>query len=55
MLVTDDIYNLTIEFILPNVRFFGIDQNVASALDPNCVSKSGGELDEDLLLVWKRT
>jgi hypothetical protein len=51
MFITDNIYDLAINLILPHVSFLGIDQNISPTLDPNCVAEARRELDKDSLLI----
>ena len=54
MFVADNIYDLTIDLVLPHVCFLGINQDKSSTLDPNGVAETRWELDENSLLIRQR-
>jgi hypothetical protein len=53
MFVTDNIYDLAINLILPHVCFPGINQDIASTFDPDGIAETREELDKNELLVWQ--
>ena len=55
MLTTNDIDDLSAELVLSHFCLFGINQDIPTTLDPDCVSKSRGKFDEDDLLIWQET
>jgi len=53
MFSTNNIYDLAIYLILPDVCFLGINQDKSSAFDPDGVAEPRGKLDKQSPLVWK--
>jgi hypothetical protein len=55
MLISDDIHDFPMQFIISCASLFGIDQNIPSTLDPDRVSKARKQFDKDGLLIWEST
>src|ERR1700709_1865215 len=53
VLISDDIHDFPMQFIISCTGLFRIDQTLASALDPDRVSKARKQFDEDGLLIWE--
>ena len=55
MLITNDVYDLAVNLVLPNVGVFGVNQNKSSILNPDGISESRWKLDEHCLFVGQST
>lgn len=55
MLVTNDVYDLAIKLVLPDIGVFGVNQDVSSILDPDGIPEPRRKLDQHCILVGQST